>query len=266
MDTQFAASSGSLIYARRTGVGPPVLAIHGLGGGAYFFSGLGPRLTDRVTLFAIDLPGTGRSTAGRGGISMDAWVQDLGEFVAREVGRPAVLVGHSLGTIIALEAWRAWPERIAGLVFAGGLPKARPEFHERLSARAVAVRGQGSLDGWGPKISPGVFSPTTIADRCELVGLWERLLEAQDVEAYVRCIDVLLGASAESIVPSVTAASLSISGVDDQYAPPELVRAFMAQIPHGRTKVLDACGHLPFLEQPEVFAALLGDFAAAQAP
>jgi len=173
-----------------------------------------------------------------------------------------VLVGHSLGTIIALEAWRAWPEWIAGLVFAGGLPKARPAFHQRLSARVAAVRAQGSLDGWGPKISAGVFSPKTTAEQCELVGLWGRLLEAQDVDAYIRCIDVLLGASAESIVPTVTVASLSISGADDQYAPPDLVRTFMSEIPHGRTEVLDACGHLPFLEQPEVFARLLDAFAA----
>ena len=105
MADRFVTSSGSSIYFDDTGTGVPVVAIHGLGGGAYFFRGLGRAAAGRVRLVAIDLPGTGRSTSGPAAFSAESWIRDLGEFIEQVVGEPAVILGHSLGTILALKGW-----------------------------------------------------------------------------------------------------------------------------------------------------------------
>ena len=94
------------------GSGPPVLAIHGLGGGAYFFRSIAERLRHDYRIISVDLPTTP-------GCSMAAWVDELGTIVDERIGGPVVILGHSMGTIIGLEAWRAWPEKLRGLVFVG---------------------------------------------------------------------------------------------------------------------------------------------------
>jgi 3-oxoadipate enol-lactonase len=94
----------------------------------------------------------------------------------------------------------------------------------------------------------------------ELVGVFERLFDAQDPEIYMRCCQVLIDASAAEFPAGVRVPCLSISGDEDQYAPPDLVASFVQQIPDCTQQVLTECGHFPFLEQPEAFAAAVRQF------
>jgi len=259
--SHFSTSSGTSLYVEDTGSGPAVLALHGLGGGAYFFRALGPRLEPRYRTIAVDLPGTGRSRSGLASFNVDTWVRDLGDLVRAKSDRPVVVVGHSFGTILALKAHAAWPDLIRGLVFVGGLPTVRPPIRERLSQRITALRQTHDLAGWGEKVAPGVFSPASLRARPELVGMFERLFEAQPLETYVRCADLLLGADATAILPTVRVPTIAVTGADDQYAPPDDVRRFMTQAPGGRgTEVIPECGHLPFFESIEAFTRIVGAF------
>jgi 3-oxoadipate enol-lactonase len=267
MTGRFVAPSGREIFFEDTGAGRPVLALHGVGGGAYFFRGLADRLALQFRIVAIDLPGTGRSVPrdsspalDAASLSMDGWVSDLGAFVDLQIGAPVIIVGHSLGTIVSLKCWEAWPASIAGLVFVGGLPEARPMIRERLTARLITVAEQGVRE-LGPTVSPGNFSSASIRSRPEVVGLFERTFEQQVPAAYSRSIEILLQSSATAIVPTVTVPVCSISGADDQYAPPDAVRAFLAELPSPprRVVVLPDVGHLPFFEAPEAFAKEVGE-------
>jgi pimeloyl-ACP methyl ester carboxylesterase len=97
--------------------------------------------------------------------------------------------------------------------------------------------------------------------RPEVVGLFERAFEMQLAASYVRSLDILLGASANTIVPSVTVPCLSVSGADDQYAPPAVVDEFLSLLPRTPERhVLPDVGHLPFFEAPEEFARIVGGF------
>lgn len=248
------------MYAEDAGAGPCVLALHGLGGGAYFFRGLARRLQASYRVLSVDLPGTGRSAA-EGPPSIDHWVDRLGHLVDEQDAAPVVLLGHSMGTIVALHAYAAWPDRIRGMIFVGGLPRVRPLIHERLSARLAALEGARDLAGLGSTVSPGVLSPATLAGQPELVALFERLFEAQSLDAYLACTRVLLDADATPLVGSVRAPCLAVTGADDPYAPPEAVAAFLQSLPHpAPLEVIGTCGHLPFLEQPAAFARVVEAF------
>ena len=260
MTGRFAAPSGREIFVEEAGAGRPLLALHGVGGGAYFFRGVAPRLGSGWRVVAPDLPGTGRSTGAARELTLEAWIADLGALVRQRLDPPVVIVGHSLGTILALEAWRAWPEAIAGLVFVGGLPRTRPAIRERLTERIRLLATEG-LDGWGPRVSPGNFSPAAFQQRPEVVGLFERLFELQRPDSYIRSVEILLAASAEDVVPTVAVPVASISGADDQYAPPDAVREFLSRLPRPPEPViLPEVGHLPFLEAPEAFARAVRAF------
>ena len=264
MGYSFTARSGSSIHVEDIGSGPPVLALHGIGGGAYFFAGFSKRLSALPSgghrVISIDLPGTGRSTSSPALFTLDSWIADIGDLVREKVGEPVILLGHSLGTILALKAWDTWPELVRAVVFTCGLPKARPNIQERLSARAESIQREGIAD-WGPKVSPGVFAKRTLAELPEITGLFERLFEEQKGPEYVREIEVLLQADLNPVVPTVTVPCLAVAGREDSYAPPAAVEEFVARLPRPcGIEFLENCGHMPFLEDPQAFATVVARF------
>ena len=86
---------------------PPVVCVHGLGGSALNFGLLGPRLADARRVLAVDLLGHGRSAPGdptlSGSDTLHALVDQIGQFVREVAGSPVVLVGHSLGGVMAMQ-------------------------------------------------------------------------------------------------------------------------------------------------------------------
>jgi 3-oxoadipate enol-lactonase len=231
-----------------------VLAIHGLGGGSYFFDELAVRLAPDIQTIAVDLP------VEPSRCSLESWTQDLRR-LAEGVPEPVILFGHSMGTILALEAWASWPERIRSMIFVGGVPTVLPHIRERLSERVALLSDASDLKGWGRRVAAGVFSPSTFLDRPDIVRMFEERFERQTVVDYVRCCNVLLGGNAEAIVPTVNVPCLAITGADDSYAPPDAVRSFVARMATpARLEVIQECGHLPFLEQPDRCAAVVKAF------
>ncbi len=266
--TPFVTKSGSVLHFEESGLeskGPPIVCLHGIGGGAYFFTGFARRMAGH-RIITVDLPGTGnsRSAADPVDFTLDSMAADLGEFVRDYIGEPVVLLGHSFGTILALRAWETWAKgSIRGILFVCGLPKARPNIHERLSARAVEIREHG-IKGWGPRVSPGVFAPRSQRELVEVTGLFERLFEDQVPETYTRIIDVLLAADMNAAVPTVTIPCAAIGGAEDSYAPPEALRAFTAALTAlpapCPVSIIEGAGHMAFYEQPEAFAAAARSF------
>ena len=249
----------------RAGEGPPVLALHGVGGGAYFFRGLAERLGLRYGVTATELPSPPLPLAGADPVSMGNWAKDVAEIIDGVIGEPVVIVGHSLGAILGLEVWRRRPDRVRALVFVGGLPEVRDLVRVRLGDRVAAIAAAGTMDGWGARVSPGIFGRRAFEEMPEVVGLFERLLEAHDPALYIRNLNALLAASATDVVPTVTVPCLSISGTEDVYAPPDFVSAFIAHLPQPCDQVLlDGVGHMPFFEAPDEFARAVGVFLGGQ--
>lgn len=110
---------------------PPVLALHGWLDNAASFSRLGPRLADEYRLIALDLPGHGASDhrSPDADYPLLAYVVDVAETLAG-FDRPVILMGHSLGGIIASLVSTVVPERVAKLVLIDALgPPTAPAGH-----------------------------------------------------------------------------------------------------------------------------------------
>jgi pimeloyl-ACP methyl ester carboxylesterase len=260
---RFTTRDGAAWEFEQSGHGPVVLALHGVGGGAWFFRGLPARLGTACRVIATELPAGLADDGSARPASLRGWAADLAELIEARVDEPVVVVGHSLGTILALELWRLVPDRVRALIFVGGLPEVRAEARERLTARVAAIRASGSMKGWGPRISPGVFARRAFTAYPELVGLFEQLIETHPPGTYVRNVQALLDASAVDVVPTVTVPCLSLSGREDAYAPPEAVSAFVAGIGAPcRQVVWPDVGHMPFFEAPELFAGEIATFLA----
>src|SRR3954467_15389088 len=96
--------------------GPAVVLVHGLGGSHLNWDLFAPLLTPHARVFALDLPGFGRSEPGSRKASVPNNVAGLGRFLREVVGEPAVLVGNSMGGMISIFAAGEQRDAVTGLV------------------------------------------------------------------------------------------------------------------------------------------------------
>ena len=246
------------------GSGHAILCMHGLGGGAHWFKGLALRLRARYRILSLDLPGTGANRAGHAPYSIEHVVETLSGYLAGEPG-PVSLLGHSMGTILALKINAALPGRISSLISVGGLPAVTNAMRKRLSDRRDEILRTGSMAGIGWRAAEGVFAKATLKRDPEILALYARQFESHDPHIYVECLEALLASSAEDVLGMARLPCLVLGGSEDAYAPPAEVTRFAGALPGPMRRIeLNDCGHMPFLEYPALFSNWIAEFLKSQ--
>lgn len=269
-------AGGARLHVQEWGAGPTLLCVHGLGGGGHFFSALGPLLADACRTVAVDLPGCSLSPAAAN-CTFEEAAATLIDLIRQEGWSTCRVLGHSMGTIVALEIAREAPELLAGLILVGGLPEPRGAARARISNRIAHVRAEG-LTGVGEQTVAANFSLRSRQERPEVTGLFARAFELQSADAYIRWAETLCGWAARPLPVLEPLPCLLVTGDEDLYAPPGDVEAFADSLRTRRSagaaeegrptrgsgtvevQIMRDCAHLPFLEQPQAFAALVRQF------
>jgi pimeloyl-ACP methyl ester carboxylesterase len=110
------AGSTKLHYVQWGEQGPPVVCIHGITANAFCFQAIADELASDHCVFAYDLRGRGDSDKPKEGYSVPLHVTDLAQLIdALGLERP-VLIGHSLGAMIALYFAAHYPDKLSKLV------------------------------------------------------------------------------------------------------------------------------------------------------
>lgn len=114
------------------GKGSPLVLVHGLGGSALNWSELVPLLAERHRLIVPHLPGHGGSERLGRAPGLEAYADPVAAVMELEETSPAVVVGHSLGGLVALRLALRRPDLVNGLVLAAsaGLSIGRPYVRE----------------------------------------------------------------------------------------------------------------------------------------
>jgi len=95
--------------------GDPLVLLHGGAWRWQEYLSLLPHVAQRWHIYAFDLRGNGRSGWVPDHYRLEDFTADTGEFV-RRLTAPAVLLGHSVGGVIALMVAARWPECVKGLI------------------------------------------------------------------------------------------------------------------------------------------------------
>ncbi len=244
---------GTSLLVDDLGSGSGLICLHGIGGGSYFFTGLSRSLINSRRVLSFDMPGTGFNLNAVDRFSIEAAVEATVDLIDLVSPEPSVLLGHSMGTIVALKAYAQRPDSVAGLIFLGGLPEPVQAIKEKLTARISRIRAVG-MNGIGEEVMPGIFAEGTLRIKRQLVGMYQRLLEMNPEESYVQSIEALVGASATDVVSKVQVPCLVITGTEDLYAAPHDVKDFAESIPaEVDVQFFENCGHMVFYEDPSRF-------------
>ena len=114
-EATFDTGKVGLNYAESPAAGPPLVMLHGGSGRWQLYSDMLAKLAERCHVYAPDLRGHGKSGWVPWGYTIRDYVEDIGAFL-REVSGPAVLMGHSLGGIIAVATAKAFPDLVRALI------------------------------------------------------------------------------------------------------------------------------------------------------
>jgi pimeloyl-ACP methyl ester carboxylesterase len=269
-------------YLDHGGSGPVLVLVHGLGGSSLDWSLVAPALAARARVVAVDLAGFG-STPSRGRpTSVQANAALLAGFVSRVFAGPAILMGNSMGGMVAMIAAATHADRVAGLVLVDPALPAWPDVMDPLVgsmflAYAAPGVGEALLGQWSDLLGPeGLVDQTLLlcfADPARIPrALRDALVEQErrrwrrrerhiaDFLAASRSITALLTDIARwrGILTAVGAPVLVLHGDRDRLVPVESARALAGLRPDWSVRVLEGVGHTPMIEVPLDVTAEVG--------
>jgi pimeloyl-ACP methyl ester carboxylesterase len=284
---EFVEAGGNRLHVLTCGEGsPPVVLEAGVAASSVSWARVQPALARFTRAIAYDRAGLAWSDAPAAPITFDTILRDLHAVVtARSAGAPAILVGHSFGSLIVRGYAASHPDRVAGLVLVDPpmewiAPTAEHAWKMRRArqasrvgaflARMGVVRASLSLLTGGrpgvPRTFVKIFGSTAATTLERLVGEVRKLPPelypvVQEHWSQPKCFRAMAGylgvleTEASTIAAAVPPVDMPIVVISGNHQPaPELDahRQLAARSPRGRQVVATKSGHWILFDEPEL--------------
>jgi pimeloyl-ACP methyl ester carboxylesterase len=240
----------------RTGTGPAVVFIHGFCQSSAYWAPTVERLAKLgVAAYAPDLPGFGASARDPGPYTMAALADALATELDRRKMARVVLVGGSMGGVVAQHFVLRHPQRVERLllVATGGVTANEAVALEKANALASAEWNEQTVT----PIVDGFFHrrPSEVDlgkyRKIALSASHSAAVDAAKSNAINRTLDDLR---------AVRVPTLVVQGRHDRARPPEQGSDICERIAGSRLEILEDSGHTPHLEQAEEFHGIAMPF------
>lgn len=259
-----AASSGGIaIRYREDGRpgAPAMVFANSLGTDLQVWDAVAAVFAGRFRVLRYDKRGHGLSDAPAGPYSLDDHVGDLAAVLDAAGIRDAVVVGVSVGGMIAQALSAARPDLVRALVLSNTAHRiGPPDMWER---RIAAVRA-GGIAPLADAILERWFSPAFRAAGDLAVAPWRNMLVRTPAEGYAGTCAAIRDADLAAVAAAIAVPTLAVAGSHDAATPPDLVRSTADLIPGAGFVSLPGLGHLPCVEDPGAVARVVDAFLKEQ--
>jgi pimeloyl-ACP methyl ester carboxylesterase len=258
------------------GRGPAVVLLHGLGGFAQSWRDTIDALATRATVFALDLPGFGRSAKPRAAYRLGYFARALHAFLdAMGVGQ-ASLVGHSLGGSVAVTYALTHPARVERVALVAGLV---PGFSFRMSwpYRLIALPVVGEalgLCGHAALYKAAIarcFHLARPADVDFLIDHDYSIRTGAEARAswlatarHIRADFIEHRMDYRRAIATLDLPVLLVHGRQDPAVSAQHATEAAAGFPRASLRWVDGCGHFPHLEHAQVVNGWLAEFVVGR--
>jgi pimeloyl-ACP methyl ester carboxylesterase len=182
--------------------------------------------------------------------------------LARHTG-PLTLAGVSMGGMLALEAARQAPQRIAGLALLGTSARADTPELLRLRSDAIGLFEQGRAEEVLRANVMFAFHPRHHGERALIERYVQMVLRAGAGQLIAQNRALMARADLRPALPGIACPALVLCGEADALTPPEHSQEIAAALPQARLEMIAGAGHMLTLEQPARVGALVADWLRA---
>jgi pimeloyl-ACP methyl ester carboxylesterase len=254
--TEHVSLAGTTLHLLKGGDGPPCLVLHGVEGPEGWLAFHNELAERGHTVFAPSHPGFGQTEA-------PAWITSVAHqavfynWFLRDLGA-IDLVGVGLGGWIAATMAVMCESQLRHLVLVGatGLRPEQGEIFDIFVAPWKEVIDRGFFDAQHCAEYQRIYGSQPIVD-------FGGIREAGRVMSMRMCFKpYMYDPALPAMLRKMRVPTLIVWGTDDRIVPVECASLYQQAIPHARLELLDQCGHLAHLDQPERLAQVVGEFIA----
>jgi 3-oxoadipate enol-lactonase len=250
------------IAYERSGKGPLVVFLHGIGGNRTSWRCQCQALSGQFTTVAWDARGYGQSDDYEGPLDFGYFAEDLNRLLDSLGVETAHLAGLSMGARILMDFAPRYSDRIATLTlcdcFSGFEATLSPEKQEEF----IRLRQKPLLEGksfadLAPALITSLVGPNCSAEARQ--ALHDSIL-ALHVDSYLKTIAASVGFDRSNDIAAIQVPVQLIYGEHDRLTPPSIGEDLLAHLTDARLDIIPDAGHLSNLEQPDRFNNILKPF------
>lgn len=256
---RFADISGVTLHYRVEGAasGTPLVFINSLGTDLRIWDQVAAVFAGAFPIVRYDKRGHGLSDCPPAPYTIHDHSSDLGGLLAHLQVSSAILIGISVGGIIALDYAANHPQTVRALVLCDTAPKigTAEMWNERIATlrqHGMAHLREAILGRW--------FAPGFRAQSPAAYQGYGNMLTRTPVMGYTGTCEAIRDADLTSAARTIRAKALVLCGAEDLATPPDLARGLAAVLPDARFELIENAAHLPCVEQPDAFAAHIAHF------
>jgi 2-succinyl-6-hydroxy-2,4-cyclohexadiene-1-carboxylate synthase len=244
----------------QAGAGTPLLLLHGFTGSAANWAALFPQFSSQHTVYAPDLPGHGATRVPSDRFSMQAAAADLAALIDQVIGKPAHLLGYSMGGRLALFLGLHYPAHVRSLTLESASPgladdadrAARRKRDEVLAAQLEREGLDRFVSRW---TDLPLFATQTAAQKAALVAL-RRRGNAAGWAASLRGMGTGAQPSLWDRLGAIDLPVHLIVGEHDRKFR-SIAEAMRARLANAVLSVVMEAGHAVHVERPDDYARLV---------
>lgn len=205
-----------------------------------------------------DLPSRAEGVATH---RMTEFAGDVIDLLDRLEVTEAAVVGCSMGGYVLFEMWKAAPRYISAVGLVSTKPGADSDEAKANRVKMIQKVEQEGIDAIADQMVPKLLGATTLRDRPELTKQARDLIVANTRQGVGTAVNAMMERrDSTPLLGDITVPTLIVAGAEDTLIPPTEADAMHKAIPTSQYELIPLAGHLPNLEQPGTFDAILSRF------
>lgn len=198
---------------------------------------------------------------GEAGVKMSDLAGDVIDLLDHLGVTQAVVVGCSMGGYVLFEMLKSAPRYVSAVGLVSTRPGADNEEGRKNRQKMVALVESGGVEAVAEQMVPKLLGQTTPRERPDSIEQIRNLIVTNTAERVKALIVAMMERSdSTSLLAKIDVPALIVHGVEDALIPPAEAEGMHRAIDHSRLELIPSSGHLPSVEQPVRFDAVLWNF------
>lgn len=220
-----------------------------------------PALPPGWRLIAPDYRGFGQSSVSDGTQTLDDYAGDVVDLLDALHIHEAVVAGCSMGGYVAFALLRSAPQYVSGLMLIDTRAQADTEEGKAGRRRMLEMIDRAGTEGVAQEMCPKLLGASTRRNRPDLVNLVEQLIMGNPPQALKAAVAAMMARpDSTDLLKGLHLPAAVVAGAEDALIPLAAVHDLRRALAGSTLDIIREAGHLPSLEQPAAFNAVLKRF------